>query len=281
MMCCSLWGHKESDTTERLNWTEQIVPKNLWGNFPGGPVVKISCWQCRRYGFHCWSGSRIPHTLLHGRKQKKQTNKLWLKGLQTEDPLGRKLVFLFFAIPRGLWDLNSLIRNWTQATGVKPRNPNYCATSCWGFFVPLHLYTKPFLNSQEDLILLLSSGVYDTAFTQILVVNVYPLGIHVALSGWVVQAYLNGWSRRKVHKIIKGWAVWACDLFLYSLSPSIPVLNHCSRKFWNKWLWNRGNQDLVLKGPRAPNTPSPTPQDNLIISGLWIYPWLGLRHNYT
>ena len=54
-------------------------------------------------------GSPIP--LLHGRKQKKQTNKLWLKGLQTEDPLGRKLVFLFFAIPCGLWDLNSLIRN--------------------------------------------------------------------------------------------------------------------------------------------------------------------------
>ena len=22
LACCSLWGHKESDTTERLNWTE-------------------------------------------------------------------------------------------------------------------------------------------------------------------------------------------------------------------------------------------------------------------
>ena len=26
-MCCNSWGHKESDTTERLNWTEQM---RLW-----------------------------------------------------------------------------------------------------------------------------------------------------------------------------------------------------------------------------------------------------------
>ena len=25
LACCSSWGHKESDTTERLNWTEYIV----------------------------------------------------------------------------------------------------------------------------------------------------------------------------------------------------------------------------------------------------------------
>ena len=22
-MCCNSWGHKDSDTTEQLNWTEQ------------------------------------------------------------------------------------------------------------------------------------------------------------------------------------------------------------------------------------------------------------------
>ena len=25
LVCCSPWGHKESDVTERLNWTEQIT----------------------------------------------------------------------------------------------------------------------------------------------------------------------------------------------------------------------------------------------------------------
>ena len=36
LACCSPWGHKESDTIERLNWTEQ----NNWGCFPGSSVVK-------------------------------------------------------------------------------------------------------------------------------------------------------------------------------------------------------------------------------------------------
>ena len=83
----------------------------------------------------------------------------------------------------------------------------------------LYLYTNPFLNSQKDMILLLPFGMYKTAFTHILVVNYHPLGIHVALSGWMVQAHLNGRSRRKVHKILRDWAGWGCDLFLYSLSP--------------------------------------------------------------
>ena len=46
------------------------------------------------------------------------------------------------------------------------------------------------------MILLLSFGVYDTAFTQILLVNVYPSGIHVALSGWVGTGSLE-WLVKK------------------------------------------------------------------------------------
>ena len=38
LACCNSWGHKELDTTERLNWTE---------DFPGHPVVKKLCYQCR------------------------------------------------------------------------------------------------------------------------------------------------------------------------------------------------------------------------------------------
>ena len=30
LVCCNSWGHKESDTTEWLNWTEFLV---FWGNF--------------------------------------------------------------------------------------------------------------------------------------------------------------------------------------------------------------------------------------------------------
>ena len=28
LVCCDSWGHKESDTTERLNWTEYSIKKN-------------------------------------------------------------------------------------------------------------------------------------------------------------------------------------------------------------------------------------------------------------
>ena len=31
-------------------------------DFPGGPVVKIPCFQCRGHRFHSWSGNKIPHT---------------------------------------------------------------------------------------------------------------------------------------------------------------------------------------------------------------------------
>ena len=151
----------------------------------------------------------------------------------------------------------------------------------------LYLYTNPFLNSQEDMILLLPFGMYETAFTHILVVNYHPLGIHVALSGWMVA--LSFWMDGQEGKSIKYLGIGLGGHVIYSFIPylqDIPMLNHLSHKFWSKWLWNRGNQDLVLEGPRAPNPPSPnppspTPWDNLIISGVWLYPWWGLRHNYT
>ena len=36
LVCCNSWGHKESDTTEWLNWTELIYMKACfsWGHFP-------------------------------------------------------------------------------------------------------------------------------------------------------------------------------------------------------------------------------------------------------
>ena len=34
LVCCSPWGHKELDTTEQLNWTDQ--DKEQWRDFAGG-----------------------------------------------------------------------------------------------------------------------------------------------------------------------------------------------------------------------------------------------------
>ena len=46
---CSSWDCKESDTTERLNWTEHSI-------IPGGSDGKESCLQCRKTGFSPWLG---------------------------------------------------------------------------------------------------------------------------------------------------------------------------------------------------------------------------------
>ena len=42
LVCCDSWGRKESDTTERLNWTELKIKIKIsnFGDFPGGPVIK-------------------------------------------------------------------------------------------------------------------------------------------------------------------------------------------------------------------------------------------------
>ena len=52
LACCSPWGQKELDTTERLNWTEVLLEqeyilkckmsKITKRDLPGGPVVKNS-----------------------------------------------------------------------------------------------------------------------------------------------------------------------------------------------------------------------------------------------
>ena len=53
LVCCSPWGCKESDTTERLNGAELA--------FPGGPVVKTPPANAGEHRFSPWSG-KIPHT---------------------------------------------------------------------------------------------------------------------------------------------------------------------------------------------------------------------------
>ena len=62
LVCCSLWGHKKSDTTEGLNWLGDngSNPKKLvkrgW-DFPGSSVVKTPYFPCRGHRFNPWSGN--------------------------------------------------------------------------------------------------------------------------------------------------------------------------------------------------------------------------------
>ena len=51
--CCSPWGHKESDTTERLNWTEGW--RNLGLAFPLPPTANSSASETDCHpAAHCW-----------------------------------------------------------------------------------------------------------------------------------------------------------------------------------------------------------------------------------
>ena len=43
LVCCDSWGHKELDTTERLNWTEESLSYILWKfQLRGGPSFNTS-----------------------------------------------------------------------------------------------------------------------------------------------------------------------------------------------------------------------------------------------
>ena len=51
--CCCSWGHKESDTTERLNWTEKIFEFRVLSI-----IIFLSWISANMYivfeGYHCW-----------------------------------------------------------------------------------------------------------------------------------------------------------------------------------------------------------------------------------
>ena len=49
LACCNSWGRKESDTTERLNWTDYL------SGLPSWLSGKESTCQCRRHEFNPWS----------------------------------------------------------------------------------------------------------------------------------------------------------------------------------------------------------------------------------
>ena len=53
-MCCSPWGCKESDTTERLNNSKIVVLYAVMGEGNGSPLQR-SCLESRRDGGAWWA----------------------------------------------------------------------------------------------------------------------------------------------------------------------------------------------------------------------------------
>ena len=49
LACCSPWGRKESDTTEQLNWTEEVLPKSHPENLVSHKVVHRKIMCCLRW----------------------------------------------------------------------------------------------------------------------------------------------------------------------------------------------------------------------------------------
>ena len=41
--------------SEKNKYTLLLLKYSLFGDFPGGPVAKTVCSQCRGHGFHPWS----------------------------------------------------------------------------------------------------------------------------------------------------------------------------------------------------------------------------------
>ena len=65
LACCSSWGHKESDTTEQLNWTE--LNNGIYGSFSilVSSGYMPSCGTVESYGGFIPSFLRNLHTIFH------------------------------------------------------------------------------------------------------------------------------------------------------------------------------------------------------------------------
>ena len=50
LACCGSWGHRESDTTEQLNWTSNFGP-TFFTSLTTSKSLSVECWQqCQHHG---------------------------------------------------------------------------------------------------------------------------------------------------------------------------------------------------------------------------------------
>ena len=52
LVCCGSWGHKELDTTERLNWTDGFSSSHVW--MWDLDCKKTECWRIDPFKLWCW-----------------------------------------------------------------------------------------------------------------------------------------------------------------------------------------------------------------------------------
>ena len=78
------WGHRGLKVLRvtqptrgpvRSHFKRESYSKTPDRDFPGGPVVKTPCFQCRGRGFDPWSGNSDPTCGTAKKTQNKQTNK--------------------------------------------------------------------------------------------------------------------------------------------------------------------------------------------------------------
>ena len=76
--------------THPLHWKAKSQPLDRWGSpeanvkrrfgeFPGGLLVRIQCYDCRGLGSILGQGTKIPQATRHGQKKKQQKNFFFFK----------------------------------------------------------------------------------------------------------------------------------------------------------------------------------------------------------
>jgi len=77
LACCSPWGHRESDMTERLNNNrkspQNLMTQNRTWEFPGSPLV-LGLHTSTAGGTGSWSGNNIQHAAWHGQNKNKTSS---------------------------------------------------------------------------------------------------------------------------------------------------------------------------------------------------------------
>ena len=71
----SVQFHKRPEDKAKLSYP---LPLRSWWDFPGSPVVKILCFQCRGHGFDSWLGNKDPTCCMAQPKEKKM-NKITIR----------------------------------------------------------------------------------------------------------------------------------------------------------------------------------------------------------
>ena len=64
LACCSLWGHKESDMTEQLNWTDSVIKRTEFRLYSEGQgsLACRSSWGHKESDMTEWLNNNINNT---------------------------------------------------------------------------------------------------------------------------------------------------------------------------------------------------------------------------